>query len=150
MSADTLLARLDGVRATGSGRWIAKCPSHADGHPSLSVRELADGTVLLNCFGGCSGAAVVEAAGLTFSDLFPPRSANHGQRHRLARPAFDALAAFHAVAAEALLVAVLAEDLKAGAALKPADHERLTVAAGRIYRALAAVAEDAKRGRRAA
>jgi hypothetical protein len=46
MSADVLLDKLDGVRPTGAGRWIAKCPAHEDRHASLSVRELDDGHVL--------------------------------------------------------------------------------------------------------
>ena len=54
-----LLDRLDGARKTGSGRWLAKCPAHEDRSPSLSVRELEGGTLLVKCFGGC-GAADVE------------------------------------------------------------------------------------------
>ena len=63
-AADLLLSRLDGVRRTGSGRWIARCPAHDDRRPSLSVRELDDGRTLLHCFSGCSPDAVLDAIGL--------------------------------------------------------------------------------------
>lgn len=52
------LARLDGVRETARGSWVARCPAHEDRKPSLAIRELNDGTVLVHCFAGCDvGAA---------------------------------------------------------------------------------------------
>ena len=48
----TLLDRLEAVRETGSSRWIARCPAHDDSSPSLAVRELDDGRILLHDFGG--------------------------------------------------------------------------------------------------
>ena len=69
MSADLLLARLDHVRKTGAGRWIARCPAHDDRAPSLSIREI-DGRVLLHDFGGCETRDVLAALGLHMSDLF--------------------------------------------------------------------------------
>jgi len=69
-----LLSRLDKVRRTGQDRWIACCPAHGDKHPSLSIRELEDGRVLVHCFShGCSVNDIVSAVGLELSDLFPPR-----------------------------------------------------------------------------
>jgi len=74
MSAQDLLSSLEHVRQIRPGRWRAKCPSH-DGKSddSLSIAEAEDGTVLVRCWGGCSAAAIVEAAGLTLHDLFPRR-----------------------------------------------------------------------------
>lgn len=69
MTAAILLDRLDGVRATGSGRWIARCPAHQDRSPSLSVRELGDGTILLHDFAGCAAHEVLAAVGLSLADL---------------------------------------------------------------------------------
>lgn len=69
--ADRLLNRLDKVRPTGSDRWYACCPAHEDRTPSLSIREAADGRVLLHCFSGCQNRDVVAAIGLTLRDLFP-------------------------------------------------------------------------------
>jgi len=51
---------------------MANCPSHADDKVSLHV-DNANGTVLLKCFAGCEAQAIVDALGLRFGDLFPPR-----------------------------------------------------------------------------
>jgi hypothetical protein len=68
---ERILSHLQGVRRTGEGRWVARCPAHNDEHPSLSVREAPDGKVLLRCWAGCDTAAVLAALGLRWSDLFP-------------------------------------------------------------------------------
>ena len=72
MSAARLLDRLDGVKATGPGRWVARCPGHQDKAPSLSIREIDDRT-LIHCFAGCAAADVLAAVGLRLSDLFDDR-----------------------------------------------------------------------------
>jgi hypothetical protein len=59
------------VRETGPGRWIAKCPAHKDRNPSLSIRELDDGRILLNDFAGCPTTDVIAALGMQMIDLFP-------------------------------------------------------------------------------
>lgn len=66
-----LIDRLDGVRKTGADRYIAKCPAHDDGDPSLSVRELPDGRILIKCFSGCGGLDVLTSIGLEWSDVMP-------------------------------------------------------------------------------
>jgi hypothetical protein len=73
MSAASLLERLQEVRSVGTGRWVARCPAHEDRSPSLSVRELDDGRVLLHDFAGCEVEAVLGAVGLNMAALFPPR-----------------------------------------------------------------------------
>jgi len=74
MSAADVIARLDKVRERGPSKWTARCPAHEDKTPSLSVKELEDGTVLLHCFGQqCHALAIVQAIGLEFADLFPAR-----------------------------------------------------------------------------
>jgi putative DNA primase/helicase len=70
-NADVLLARLDGVRRTGTDSWVARCPAHDDRDPSLSV-ALRDGRLLIHCFAGCSPEAVLGAVGLTWRDLRTP------------------------------------------------------------------------------
>ena len=67
--ADRVLGTLTGVRRTGPGRWSAICPAHADRRPSLSIRELDDGRLLLHCFAGCDVDGVVSALGLQLADL---------------------------------------------------------------------------------
>lgn len=136
MSADTLLSRLDGVRPTAPGRWLAKCPAHDDRRPSLSIREADDGRVLLHCWSGCSTAEVIDAIGATWGDLFRPRDQRFPggaprRRERLAS-ASDAL---KVLVTEARIVALLAGDLARGEAITEEDRQRLLVAAGRLAKA---------------
>lgn len=62
------------VRNAANG-YMAQCPAHADGSPSLSVKPGEDGRVLLHCFAGCETDAIATALGLQMTDLFPPPSA---------------------------------------------------------------------------
>lgn len=59
------------ARPSGPGKWQARCPSHADTSPSLSIREGRDGRVLVHCFAGCTPLAILAKLGLTVGDLFP-------------------------------------------------------------------------------
>lgn len=70
---DRVLARLEGVRRSGDS-FVARCTTHEDVHPSLNIKETADGTVLLRCHAGCSTADIVRNAGLAWVDLFPAGS----------------------------------------------------------------------------
>jgi DNA primase len=72
-NVEALLDRLEGVKPSGQGRWLACCPAHEDRSPSLSIRDMGDGRILLHCFAGCESEAVLTALGLQFSDLFPER-----------------------------------------------------------------------------
>jgi hypothetical protein len=130
MTAASLINRVDGVRQTGTGRWVAKCPAHQDRSPSLSVRELDDGRVLLHCFAGCETADVLAAVGLEFTDLYPEPPDGH--RHRPERRPFDALGLLRLVTHEALLVAMAAEAMAGNRGLADPDRERLRVAAQRL------------------
>lgn len=66
----SILERLTAVKQTAPGRWIARCPAHQDRAPSLSIREVEDGRVLLHCFSGCPTQDVLQAIGLDFGDLY--------------------------------------------------------------------------------
>lgn len=137
MTADKLLSRLEGVRATGEDRWSARCPAHEDRSPSLSVRETGDGTVLLRCFAGCGAADVVAAVGLEFSDLFPPRTSAAGPLPRHMRPAMPARAAqerLSAAAHEAAVLAVILSDLDRGEPLTAEIADRFARASSAILR----------------
>jgi len=86
----SLTTVLDALSAKGSdpkgsnGSFMAKCPSHADGRPSLSITEKPDGQVLIKCFAGCDYDKIVADLGLTKRDLFPDRPDN--QRSGLRTP----------------------------------------------------------------
>jgi hypothetical protein len=59
MSAETLAKALGGRRA-GAG-WMARCPAHDDQEPSLSIRDVDDGKVLVYCHTRCSQEQVIAA-----------------------------------------------------------------------------------------
>jgi len=94
MSIDTFLSRLSSIKRTGIGRYLACCPAHPDKHPSLNVRELDDGRILVKCFAGCSVEEVLDAVGLEFDALFPERAiGDHIPRERRPFNSSDVLAA---------------------------------------------------------
>ena len=133
MSAAALIARLDCVRQTGAGRWVARCPAHDDKHPSLAVRELDDGRVLVHDFGLCAVGDILAAVGLTFDDLFPPRTELppvKGER----RP-FAAADVLRALSTEITIVVIYTADLRAGRIASHQDHERFLLACSRIGQA---------------
>jgi hypothetical protein len=138
MSAMALLDRLQGVHQTGPGRWLAKCPAHEDRSPSLSIRELDDGTVLIKDFGGCGAADVMAAVGLSLRGLFPELLGQHRRAPSRSRiPAMDALAA---IDHEAHVVAVIGADIHEHRELDEPTWDRLALAVRRIGDARAAVA----------
>jgi hypothetical protein len=136
MSAAALLSRLKGVRSTGDGRWLARCPAHADRTPSLSIRELDDSRVLVHDFAGCSVEEVLGAVGLEFDALFPERPIEHVFRER--RP-FLPSDVFEIVRREVGVVAIVASDLHKGREVSDSDYERVFTAVERLN-AIAGVA----------
>lgn len=127
-----ILERLDGVRKTGSDKYLARCPAHADKTPSLSIREMADGRTLIHCFGGCETEAVLTAVGLTFRDVMPERVGDFPR----VRPAFTSSDALHALARESSVVALAVANAVEHKPISAEDYSRLCVAAGRITAAL--------------
>ncbi|MCU7840882.1 MAG: virulence-associated protein E [Candidatus Thiodiazotropha sp. (ex Troendleina suluensis)] len=77
MSVEVLLNQLDKVKSTGTGKWLACCPAHDDSDPSMSVREVQDGRILIHCFAGCSPAEIMASVGLSMADLYPEGAINH-------------------------------------------------------------------------
>jgi len=81
MRLEEIVGRLEGVKPSGDG-YIAKCPAHDDGTPSLSISEGENGTILAHCFAGCEFDEIVAAIGLEMQDFsnangrdqHPPRS----------------------------------------------------------------------------
>jgi len=54
------------TRALGGGQWhgsygTARCPSHDDRNPSLSIRDAKDGRLLVRCHGPCDQDSVIQA-----------------------------------------------------------------------------------------
>lgn len=135
-ACERVLSCLNDVRQLGPDRWIARCPAHDDGTPSLSIRELADGRILLHDFGGCDTHQVVDAIGLGFSDLYPIRTGRLDHRRKRERRPFSAEDALWAVAHEAKIVMLAASDQAQGKPLSHEDRERLSIASSRLQHAL--------------
>ena len=68
MSAVEIVAALGGRWRGGYG--TVRCPAHNDDNPSLSIREGADGKVLVKCHAGCDQRAIITA--LRDLGLWPP------------------------------------------------------------------------------
>lgn len=129
MDVNDLVARLEKAKRTSRDSWIACCPAHKDRTPSLTVRGLDDGRILIHCFSGCGAADVMAAIGLETADLFPAPLAQHMPA---VRQPFSAADALRALRYEAAIVAISSADLAEG---KPVNTDRLFVAAGRIAEA---------------
>jgi CHC2 zinc finger len=130
-AAAKVIDRLIGVKQTASGRWIAKCPAHEDRSPSLSVREMEDGRVLLHCFAGCPNGDVLASLGLRMADLFEKPLTHHLPP---IRGGFSARELLELSAHEATVVALLASDARTRT-LTADELQRLTQAAARLGKA---------------
>ena len=132
--AAQLLDRLERVKPTAPGRWLARCPAHRDRSPSLSIREKDDGTILINCFAGCSALSILDAVELQWSALFPPNTGRRMQSSpiRSRVPARDLL---EIISLEASVVATIGADLLAGKMISDTDWKRLARAVARIGKA---------------
>jgi hypothetical protein len=137
MSITALLDRLDAVRQTGPGRWIARCPGplheHGDRRPSLSIRETGDGKLLVRCFAGCDTEAVLQALGLTWAALFPYDPYAPEDCASATIPATDLL---EIIDHEVLVAVLILSDIeKSRGVATSGQMERLTRAAARIGKA---------------
>lgn len=140
MSVDAVLHKLDKVKRTAQGKWIARCPAHDDKGPSLSIREKEDGKILLWCFAGCSAQEVADAAGIKMTDLFPDAGPYREQRYAEAiKYGFNAFDVLRAARFELLLVAVAASNIASGVELTEADRQRLLLSYKRLENAAHAI-----------
>lgn len=57
----------------GGGHKVC-CPKHDDRNPSLSIREVESGKILMHCFGGCKTEDICLSIGITMCDLFPRKN----------------------------------------------------------------------------
>lgn len=135
MGLDALLSQLHGVKpGHGAGRYIARCPAHEDRSPSLTIRQVEDGRILLHCFAGCDALDVLGACGMAMTDLFPEPLT----RERLPRVhmPFSPMDALMCLVEESAVVSIAASDIALGKILSDEDASRVCTAAGRIGTAL--------------
>jgi DNA primase (bacterial type) len=81
MNAAGIARSLYGGRKSGTG-WAACCPAHKDHNPSLSLRDSAEGHVLVHCHAGCAQVAVIAA--LKEFGLWPDQDKRHERRRIVA------------------------------------------------------------------
>ena len=121
-----MLDRLDKVRGR-DGRWTARCPSHDDRGPSLSIGEGDSDAVLIHCHAGCAPDAVVGAVGLSLADLFPREARDHElpARRYERRPRVDYKALVFLLRHESYVLAIAAEKVRQGEALNDDERDSL-------------------------
>jgi hypothetical protein len=132
MDAHDFLARLERVKRTGTGRYLAKCPAHPDRSPSLSVMVLDDGRLLVHCFSGCDVSAVVSALGLSLADLFPDRPENTAPAPKRKLGPWYGMDVLRALRDELDVVQIAADMMAMDRPLSPDDRLRLLLAKRRI------------------
>ena len=69
MDFKDIVSRFESPKPRGNNSYMVKCPCHNDHTQSLSVTD-DNGTILLQCFGGCKTEEIVQAIGLEMRDLF--------------------------------------------------------------------------------
>ena len=127
-----LLARLDGVRRSGTGRWMARCPLHEDKSPSLSIRETDTGAVLLHCFAGCAAEEVLGVIGMEFADLYPDPLPGHKSRKDVVRPKLSGWDAVLALQFDLTVISIVAGRMNLGEQLPEDDAASFSKSIGRL------------------
>lgn len=135
MSVENILRQLQQVRRTNKDQWLACCPAHDDKNPSLAIRHLQDGRVLMHCFSGCDVNNIVNALGLEMDSLFPKKNSRISSSERNPFPANQAL---KALAFESLIVLIAGKAIQTGYPLPEEDFSRLLLAVARIQDGLQA------------
>jgi hypothetical protein len=128
---DTVLQHLSKVKKTSKG-YQALCPAHKDKSPSLSVKETADGRLLLHCHAGCTTGAVLASIGLKLSDLFP---ATNTPRRPPPAPGVSRTELHKAASFEHIILQLMNADLKRGKTLSETDSQRCHLAKQRLQTA---------------
>lgn len=142
-TAEPLLQRLDAIQQSGGG-WRARCPACGGKSRKLTVAE-RDGRVLLHCFGGCKSIEVLEAVGLGWPDIMPPRHwPESPEERRQARRAIREAgwaSALSVLRTEATVALLAARQLARWQYLEPEDDARLAQAVERIDHAASVLVE---------
>lgn len=140
MTAEAVLDRLSAVRQIGAGKWLARCPAHEDGRPSLSILEQGNGKVLLHCFAGCGADDIVAAVGLQMRDLFPPGDDNAVKPSGRWNSRWNPVDLLHLLDREALIVVIVTADKVRDGSVSEADLQRLVRARTNVARIVEALA----------
>ena len=88
MSASEFAALLHAKRI-GRGKWMAKCPAHADKRPSLAISEgnprKGNFPFAMCCMSqGCTGDEILKAMGLTWKQVLGDKAVSRKEQLRYA------------------------------------------------------------------
>lgn len=133
MAIDALLQNLTKLKKTGANKWQACCPAHEDKAPSLAIKQIDDGRVLIHCFAGCSSSEILQSVGLDFDVLYPEPAMFH--LPKVHKP-FNATDVLNALAFEVLITWNCAKAMSTGKPLNDIDRDRLLLSATRLQRGL--------------
>jgi hypothetical protein len=128
---ENILTRLEKVKGR-NGAYTACCPAHGDKSPSLAIRELDDGRILMKCFANCSVQEIMGAIGMNIGDLFPNVNKDLPQVKRK----YYASDLLRVIEFEAWVVSVAAYTMAQGLQLSEEDRTRMKVAQTRIMEAV--------------
>ena len=128
MYIDNLLSRLEKVKQTSPEQYVALCPAHDDKSPSLSLRFLPDGRILMNCFAECSINEVLSAMGLEMKNLFPENTESTRPISRKISPT----TALEIIYFEGLVIQATARMIVNKETLFEKDYQRVNTAFMRI------------------
>ena len=126
MTAEAIAAALNGGPSGNS--WSCKCPAHDDKSPSLSIKETAEGNILIHCFALCSVGDIVAAVNLELSDLFPEKL----ESRKGSRPRWNYRDILEVAKDEAYVAAVGLDRLLRGDELVDEDIDRMRQAMHRL------------------
>lgn len=128
--ANTLLERLNDVKQTGPGKWLACCPAHDDRHASLAIKLADDDSILIHDFAGCAVEDILASIGLTFNDLFPDRTAREYDptKPHSKPPRFSASELLKTALFEATILRVAIGQMLSGKPIDDADLVRVKLA----------------------
>ena len=124
-----ILTKVEKVRRTGEGKWLALCTAHDDRSPSLAIKETDDGKILLHCFAGCSVHEIVESMGLTLADLMPD---NQTYKKGSKPPKFNKYELFDRVVFESTILLLAIRRLLSNKPLSDDDRARVLKAENTI------------------
>lgn len=120
-----IISKLERIKQTGQGKWLACCPAHPDKSPSLAIKEMDNGKILMHCFSGCSVIDIVAAIGLELSDLMPDDPTfKKGSKP----PVFNKYEMFDRLAFEVIILSIAIRQLISGQTLEYQDQLRVTLA----------------------
>jgi hypothetical protein len=111
------------------GKWIARCPAHKDKTPSLSI-SFRDESIALYCHAGCSTEDVLDAIGLTFTDLYGQESSNY--QAAIANQGKKSTRHLKPYDVDLMVLKIAEADLEAGRSLSIEDQARVALAMERL------------------